>query len=113
MTMEVALFIAVGVVAVAAAVMMLISENAVHSALFLIINFACVAFLYLMLNAPFLFAVQITVYAGAIMVIFLFVIMLMGAERVLPQETQRFPWLAPATLGVTMVILFVAGLALI
>lgn len=110
---ELALFIMIGALSILAAVMMLISENAVHSALFLIINFACVAFLYLMLNAPFLFAVQITVYAGAIMVLFLFVIMLMGAERVLPQETQRFPWLAPATLGVTMVILFVAGLAII
>lgn len=110
---ELALFIMIGALSILAAVMMLISENAIHSALFLIINFACVAFLYLMLNAPFLFAVQITVYAGAIMVLFLFVIMLMGAERVLPQETQRFPWLAPATLGVTMVILFVAGLAII
>ncbi len=110
---ELALFIMIGALSILAAVMMLISENAVHSALFLIVNFACVAFMYLMLNAPFLFAVQITVYAGAIMVLFLFVIMLMGAERVLPQETQRFPWLAPATLGVTMALLFVAGLAII
>ncbi|MBI5928341.1 MAG: NADH-quinone oxidoreductase subunit J [Chloroflexi bacterium] len=110
---ELALFIMIGALSILAAVMMLISENAVHSALFLIVNFACVAFLYLMLSAPFLFAVQITVYAGAIMVLFLFVIMLMGAERVLPQETQRFPWLSSATLGITMVLLFVAGLAII
>jgi NADH:ubiquinone oxidoreductase subunit 6 (subunit J) len=110
---ELALFIIVGALAILAAVMMLISENAVHSALFLIVNFACVAFLYLMLNAPFLFAVQITVYTGAIMVLFLFVIMLMGAERVLPQETAQFPWLAPAAAGITIVLLFVAGLAII
>ncbi|MEM6528205.1 MAG: NADH-quinone oxidoreductase subunit J [Chloroflexota bacterium] len=74
------LFIIVGVVAVVAAVMMLLSDNAVHSALFLILNFACVAFFYLMLDAPFLAMVQIAVYAGAIMVLFLFVIMLLGAE---------------------------------
>ncbi len=66
--------------------MMLISENAIHSALFLILNFACIAFFFLMLNAPFLAMVQITVYAGAIMVLFLFVIMLLGAERVLPED---------------------------
>ncbi|MEO1665369.1 MAG: NADH-quinone oxidoreductase subunit J [Chloroflexota bacterium] len=75
------LFIIVGVVAVVAAVMMLLSDNAVHSALFLILNFACVAFFYLMLDAPFLAMVQIAVYAGAIMVLFLFVIMLLGAEQ--------------------------------
>ncbi len=78
---EVYLFIIVGAVAIIAATMMLLSENAVHSAMFLILNFACVAFLYLMLDAPFLAMVQIAVYAGAIMVLFLFVIMLLGAEQ--------------------------------
>ncbi len=76
--MELTLFVIVGAVAVVSAAMMLISENAVHSALFLILNFACIAFFFLMLNAPFLAMVQITVYAGAIMVLFLFVIMLSG-----------------------------------
>ena len=74
------LFVAVSLVAVLAAVMMLTRQNAVHSALFLIVNFGCVAFLYLMLDAPFLAMVQVTVYTGAIMVLFLFVIMLLGAE---------------------------------
>lgn len=81
---EAYLFIIVGAMAVVAAVMMLLSENAVHSALFLILNFACVAFFYLMLDAPFLAMVQIAVYAGAIMVLFLFVIMLLGAEQAEP-----------------------------
>jgi NADH:ubiquinone oxidoreductase subunit 6 (subunit J) len=78
---EVYLFIVVGAVAIIAATMMLLSENAVHSALFLILNFACVAFMYLMLEAPFLAMVQVAVYAGAIMVLFLFVIMLLGADQ--------------------------------
>src|SRR5436309_2988529 len=55
-------------------------RNAVHSALFLIANFFTLAVFYLLLDAPFLFAVQIIVYAGAIMVLFLFVIMLLGVD---------------------------------
>ena len=59
---------------------MLLMRNAVHAALFLIVNFFCLAIFYLILGAPFLFAVQIIVYAGAIMVLFLFVIMLLGVD---------------------------------
>ena len=60
---------------------MLVSRNAIYSALFLVLNFATVAVLYLILGAPFIALSQITVYAGSIMVLFLFVIMLLGAER--------------------------------
>ncbi len=87
-----ALFIIVMLIAVSSAVAMLLSDNAVHSALFLIVNFACVALLYLMLDAPFLAMIQIAVYAGAIMVLFLFVIMLLGAEK-LNAPVRRFRWL--------------------
>ena len=68
-------------VAVASAIGMLFMRNAVHAALFLIVDFMCIAVMYLLLDAPFLFAVQIIVYAGAIMVLFLFVIMLLGVDR--------------------------------
>jgi NADH-quinone oxidoreductase subunit J len=68
-------------IAVCAAVGMVLSRNAVHSALFLIVNFFCLAVFFLVLGSPFLFAVQIIVYAGAIMVLFLFVIMLLGVDR--------------------------------
>ncbi|RPI99951.1 MAG: DUF4397 domain-containing protein [Chloroflexi bacterium] len=111
--MELTLFIIVGAIAVISAAMMLISENAIYSALFLILNFACIAFFFLMLNAPFLAMVQITVYAGAIMVLFLFVIMLLGAERVLPEEPPRFPWLAPAVIALALLFLVVASIAII
>lgn len=109
---EVSLFITVGAVAVVAAVLMLLSANAVHSALFLILNFACVAFMYLLLNAPFLAMVQITVYAGAIMVLFLFVIMLLGGEQVDERET-RFRWLAPVALVLSVLFLLTSGYAII
>lgn len=74
-------FIILAAVAVAAAAGMLLSRNAVHSALYLVLNFMTVAVFYLVLNAPFIAMVQITVYAGAIVVLFLFVIMLLGADR--------------------------------
>src|SRR5262249_8767624 len=56
-------------IAVCAAIGMVLSRNAVHSALFLIVNFFCLAVFFLVLGSPFLFAVQIIVYAGAIMVL--------------------------------------------
>ncbi|HLA42826.1 MAG TPA: NADH-quinone oxidoreductase subunit J, partial [Aggregatilineales bacterium] len=104
-TPELIIFLIIGTVAIVAAVMMLVSENAVHSALFLILNFACVAFFYLMLNAAFLAMVQITVYAGAIMVLFMFVIMLLGAEKLAPESSPRFPWLTPAAVILTIIFL--------
>lgn len=89
------LFLGLALVAIFFAVGMLLSENAVHSAMFLIGNFGCVAVLYLMLNAPFIGMVQIAVYAGAIMVLFLFVIMLLGAEQT-TDTSRRFSWLTGA-----------------
>lgn len=111
--MELTLFVIVGAIAVVAAAMMLISENAVYSALFLILNFACIAFLFLMLNAPFLAMVQITVYAGAIMVLFLFVIMLLGAERVSHSSTVRFRYFAPIVIGLALLFLITASVAIV
>jgi NADH-quinone oxidoreductase subunit J len=68
-------------ISVGSAIAMLVQRNAIHAALFLIVNFFTLAVFYLVLGAPFLFAVQIIVYAGAIMVLFLFVIMLLGVDR--------------------------------
>jgi NADH-quinone oxidoreductase subunit J len=68
-------------ISVASAIGMLLMRNAIHAALFLIVNFFCLAVFFLLLDAPFLFAVQIVVYAGAIMVLFLFVIMLLGVDQ--------------------------------
>jgi NADH-quinone oxidoreductase subunit J len=68
-------------ISIGSAIAMLFQRNAVHAALFLIVNFFTIAVFYLVLSAPFLFAVQIIVYAGAIMVLFLFVIMLVGVDR--------------------------------
>jgi len=113
MSIEVILFVVVGAVAIAAAVAMLLTDNAVHSALFLILNFGCIAFLFLMLDASFLAMVQIAVYAGAIMVLFLFVIMLLGAEKAALEDIRQFNWLAPAALTLALSFLIAVSIALI
>ncbi len=102
------LFLVVSFIAVLAAGMMLTRQNAVHSALFLIVNFGCVAFLYLMLDAPFLAMVQVAVYAGAIMVLFLFVIMLLGAE-ITTDTSGQMRWLSLVGAGVAVLILVIFG----
>jgi len=113
MTVEVILFMIVGSITIITAALMLMSDNAVHSALFLIINFMGVAFLYLMLEAPFLAMVQIAVYAGAIMVLFLFVIMLLGAEKTgAGVHLRRFRWMAPVAIGLAVIFIVSVGWAL-
>jgi NADH-quinone oxidoreductase subunit J len=92
-------------ISVASAIAMLMMRNAVHAALFLIVNFFCLAIFYLVLDAPFLFAVQIIVYAGAIMVLFLFVIMLLGVDRT-EDLRERLPGQRP--LAIALGIGFVA-----
>src|SRR3982751_6414796 len=72
-------------VSVASAVMVVAHKNPVRSALFLILNFLCLAIFYLLLDAQLLALLQVLVYAGAIMVLFLFVVMLLnlGGEQTL------------------------------
>lgn len=74
------LFFFLATVAIAAGLGMLLSKSPVSSALWLVLNLFCIAGLYLTLNAEFIAVVQILVYAGAIMVLFLFVIMLLNLD---------------------------------
>lgn len=86
MNPDLPILIVLGAVSVASALGLLLSRNAIYAALFLVLNFGVGAVIYLVLNAPFIAVVQVSVYAGAIMVLFLFVIMLLGAERLRPGE---------------------------
>lgn len=100
------------VIAIISAVMMLTNRNAVYSALWLVLNFATIGVFYLILNAPFIAMVQITVYAGAIMVLFLFVIMLLGTEQLTGgRGSELWQRIAAAVLGI--VLLGVLGLVLL
>lgn len=100
-------FLVLAFVAVASALGMLLNKNAVYAALFLILNFATVAVFYLVLGAPFIAFTQITVYAGAIMVLFLFVIMLLGAEELL--KRGKFDWQRPVALALAILLILEAG----
>lgn len=102
MTIDLVLFFCIAFIAVVSAVSMLISRNAVYSALFLVLNFVAIASLYLLLNAAFIAMVQVTVYAGAIMVLFLFVIMLLGAEKV--ETSPSLPWQLPVAIFLGLVL---------
>jgi NADH-quinone oxidoreductase subunit J len=105
MIVEWILFFGLAIVAVASALGLLLSKNAVYAALNLIINFVAVAIFYLLLGAPFIALTQVAVYAGAIMVLFLFVIMLLGAEQLGAGTT--LPWQRPLAfvLGGLLVVL--------
>ena len=79
--MVVYLFILFALLALASGLGMILNKNTVNSALFLVLNMMSVAALYLLLQAQFMAVIQILVYAGAIMVLFLFVIMLLNIEE--------------------------------
>ena len=81
MTVEIVLFILFASICAVSAVLMITRPNPVISALFLVLNFCSLAGLYLILNAQFIAVAQVIVYAGAIMVFFLFVIMLLNPEK--------------------------------
>ena len=104
------LFWILSIVALFSALMVVISKNPIYSVLWLIITFFTISGHYILLNAQFLAVVNIIVYAGAIMVLFLFVIMLMNLNK--DTEPQKNKWLklAGALAGGSLLLVIVAGL---
>src|ERR1700681_4935570 len=80
------MFYAFAAVAVSASLLVIAQRNPIYSVLLLIASFGALSGLYVMLDAPFVAVIQIVVYAGAIMVLFLFVVMLLNAPH---EETER------------------------
>jgi len=107
MSANLVLFVGLALVAIASALGMLLSRQPVYSALFLILNFCTVAVFYLTLRAPFIAIAQVTVYAGAIMVLFLFVIMLLGGQPLPSMPELR--WQRVAAIGLGALLLVEAG----
>ena len=97
------LFFFLATVAVAAALGMLLSRSPVSSALWLVLNFFCIAGLYIVLSATFIGVIQVLIYAGAIMVLFLFVIMLLNLSA--PPELAAIDWKGVAGFLVGMALL--------
>ncbi|HVH23901.1 MAG TPA: NADH-quinone oxidoreductase subunit J [Pseudonocardia sp.] len=111
-TGEAITFWILGPIALAGALGMVFARNAVHSALGLIITMFCLAILYLAGQAPFLGFVQIIVYTGAVMMLFLFVLMLVGrdsSDSVV--EVLRGQRLAALALGVALAVLLVGAIS--
>lgn len=101
--MEMVIFGILAAVAVAAGVGVIAQRSAVRSALFLLVNFCCLAGLYILLNAQFVAVVQVIIYAGAVVVLFLFVVMLLGMERAEEApDPRRYQWIAAVLLGVLL-----------
>ena len=102
MSGELIVFFILALTAIASAAGMLLSRHAVYAALYLVLNFGTVAIFYLLLGSPFIALSQVTVYGGAIMVLFLFVIMLLGAEQI-PAEIKWQNFAPAAVLGLALV----------
>ncbi len=110
MTAQLVLFGILAAVAVVCGICMVLADNPVRSALFLVLVLFSVALLFLSLHAVFIAAVQIIVYAGAIMVLFIFVIMLLNLgtpERVVDRLKPQQPISVLAAIGVILVLAFV------
>jgi len=104
-------FFVLAFVAVGTAISMLVTRNAIYSALFLVLNFGTVAILYLILGAPFIAISQITVYAGSVVVLFLFVIMLLGAERLPGGEPLKWQRILAIPLIVVLAVNFAVNIS--
>ena len=96
------------VLCVGAVVAMIVSRNQAHNALFLVLAFSCLGGIFGLLDAPFAATVQVLVYAGAIMVLFLFAIMMFNLRQPAPPEKKRIR----AVLGAVLAMVLLAELVL-
>lgn len=100
------IFLALAAFSVLTALLMVFSRNPVHSVLYLILTFFAIAGQYILLNAQFLAVVHIIVYAGAIMVLFLFVLMLLNLNKdTEPQKSAMWRLSAGIAAGMLLVTL--------
>jgi NADH-quinone oxidoreductase subunit J len=108
--MEIVFYIA-GAVAVAATVLMLTRLNAVHALLYLVVSLLAVAIVFYTLGAPFAAALEVIIYAGAIMVLFVFVVMLLNlgqaAIRTEKGWLTRGMWVGPSVFAAILIAEFV------
>ena len=104
------LFWILSVMALFSALMVITSKNPVHSVIWLILVFFAISGHYLLMNAQFLAIVNIIVYAGAIMVLFLYVLMLMDLKKETEPQKNRWLRLAGVVAGGSLLLVLVAAL---
>src|SRR5512141_795793 len=83
-----------GAVAILSTLMVITRKNAVHALLYLIVSLLSVALVFFVLGAPFVAALEVIIYAGAIMVLFVFVIMMLNVNK--DSAQQEMQWMSPA-----------------
>ncbi|MBI3501856.1 MAG: NADH-quinone oxidoreductase subunit J [Bacteroidetes bacterium] len=104
--MTVYLFYFLSFLAILCGLMVILEKNPIHSVLYLVITFFAIAGHYILLNAQFLAAVHIIVYAGAIMVLFLFVIMLLNLNKETePHKSIAWKFAAVISAGILLIVL--------
>ena len=106
--MPLLVFMIIGTIAVASSILVVAMRNPVHSALFLLLTFLCVAVLFVMKGAEFVGAVQVLVYAGGIMVLFLFVVMLINVRHLPDENVLSSFWKGGFAVGLALFIMVVA-----
>jgi len=106
-----AIFVFFGVLAAAGAVLVVVQKNAMHSVLYLALTVLATAGVFFTLQAEYLGAVQILVYGGGIVVLYIFVIIIVNLKEVLPEKRKLFPRLVlialPALLGAEIILVVV------
>jgi NADH-quinone oxidoreductase subunit J len=111
MTLYAFIFYLLAAVIVVATLVAVTRRNLVHAVVYLIISFFGTAMIYYLLGAPFLGILEVIIYAGAIMVLFLFIIMMLRVERKAEQRFSVGQWLPAASLG--LVFLALVGLVVL
>jgi NADH-quinone oxidoreductase subunit J len=106
-------FYVLAVVAIGAGIGVIAFRNAVYSALSLILNIGCLALFYLMLNGLFIATVQVLIYAGAIMVLFLFVVTMLTPNADALSTHDRMVWQRAAAVGLGVVLVGAIGYILL
>jgi len=107
--MELAFYLA-SIVAIAATIMVITRVNAVHALLYLVVSLLAVAVIFYTLGAPFIAALEVIIYAGAIMVLFIFVIMMLNLGKESEQQERKLlkprMWIGPVILVVILAVEF-------
>ncbi len=96
------LFFLLAITCVGSVLAMIISKNQAHNALFLVLAFACLGGLFGLLDAPFVAAVQIIIYAGAIMVLFIFVVMMVNLRQGIAREKKKWSLFFSGVLAIAL-----------
>lgn len=108
MTMEIVLFYVAALVCMSSTVLVITRTNATHALIYLIISLLAVAVIFFLLGAPFAAALEVVIYAGAIMVLFLFVVMMLNLGRGSVEQEHRWlkptMWVGPAILTLILLL---------